>query len=152
MKPKVATASAVATYIARKFLRLITIIFFAIIGLLVLGIWALAYYFSSWWWVFILPIIVVVLIFLTIRWIILRIISAIYRHPFTREQRTRLDSFNEKVTGLIESRSTPLPIFALITLRDIIRHRDATTIRKLIDDSTSLKSDFADLEKHFGER
>lgn len=99
-----------------------------------------------------MPILPLGLFYMLFYWMVRRIATIIYRHPFSRDQRQALDDFTDKIRGLLDAKSTPLPIFALITLKDVLLHKDPRTIRKLIDDSASLKSDLRDLEKHFGER
>lgn len=152
MKPKAITALAIGAYLARKSLRLTTYIFIAIVLTLVIIIGLLAYNYTVRWWIFALPLIAICLIFLVLYWIVNRLVSAIYRHPFSRDQRRALDEFTDKVRSLVESKSIPLPIFAIITIKDVLVHRDAKTIRKLIDDSLSLKDDLKKLESYFGNR
>ena len=152
MKPKLAAARALAAYAGRRSLRFATIVTVLVLVALLIGFGLLAYYFSPWWWLFAIPVVLLGIVFFALRWILLAIIRRLYRHPFSRSQREQLDSFAGKVLGLIEARSTPLPFFAFITLWDIIRRRDATTLRKLVNDSTSLKKDFSELEKQFQER
>lgn len=152
MNQKVATMRALVTYVSLRALRLATIIVVLIFITLFAGIWALAYYLSPWWWIFLLPLGVVVLAVVIIRLIIMKTIHAIHRHPFTEAQRRQLEAFTDKLARLAEIKDTPLPMYAFITLRDILRHHDATTLRGLVDDSTTLRSDFAELSKHFGER
>lgn len=152
MKPKVATARALASYAGHRSLRFVTIAVVVILAIIFIVIGLLAYNFTTWWWLLAIPFAAAGLVFFGIRWVLQVIIRRLYRHPFSRAQREQLDAFASKVLGLIEARSTPLPFFALITLWDIIRRRDATTIRKLVNDSTSLKKDFTELEKQFQER
>lgn len=152
MNPKVTAARALAAYISKKSLRLVTIIAISILGVLTIGIWLLAHYFSPWWWVFIIPVILLGLVFTALRWVVLRIITGIYRHPFTTKQVEYLDDFSQKITGLVDARATTLPMFAFITVKDLLLKRDATTVKRIVADSTSLKSDFATLEKLFSVR
>jgi hypothetical protein len=152
MNQKLTAARALSAYTATKALRIVTIVFFIIITLLLLAVWALAYYFSAWWWIFAAPLIVLVALFLLLRFVLRRIIRAIYRHPFTRTQREALDKFSGKLARLAEARATPLPVLAFLTVRDVTLRRDTTTINQVMDDSTTLKSDFTDLQQLFGER
>lgn len=152
MKPKVATARALSAYLTRQALTFATRLFIIIVLVLLLLIGLLAYNFTAWWWLLALPLVVLGLLYLLLYWVIRRLTSLIYRHPYSGAQRQALDGFTDKVRGLLDAKSTPLPIFVLITLKDVLLHKDPRTIRKLIDDSTHLKSDLRDLEKHFGER
>ncbi len=143
---------ALVAYTALRALRLITLVAL-LCGLVLFAIiWALAYYLSPWWWVFLLPLVVAIIVCVIIRLVIVKTIHLIHRHPFTESQRQALESFTDKIARLAEFKDTPLPIYAFITLRDIVRHRDATTLRSAIEDSTSLKDDFSRLQTYFGER
>ncbi len=152
MKPKVATARAVVAYVGQKSLRFASLIIAAILLILFIVTALLAINVSPWWWLLLVPLAIIGVVVVAARWILTKIIGKIYRHPYSRQQREQLDSFNDKIQRLIEARATPLPLFAFITLWDIIRRRDATTLRSLLEDSSSLRSDFRELEKHFGER
>lgn len=152
MKPKITTARALAAYVGRRSLRLVTLIVTVLITVVSIVTGLLAYYISPWWLILAIPFALLAVAFFAIRWALLALIRSLYRHPFSRSQREQLDAFSNKVLGLVDARSTPLPIFALITLWDIIRRRDATTLRKLVNDSTSLKKDLTELEKQFTER
>lgn len=152
MNPKIATARAYVAYISRRLLRLVSLIFFGIVGLLLILVWALGYFFSAWWWALATPIVLLVLLFVVLRLVLNHIITKIYRHPLTRDQRTQLEAFSAKFNRLVESSSTPLVVFALITIKDLFLRRDASTIRQLAGDTASLKSDIAELESHFGDR
>ncbi len=149
MKPKVATARALTAYAGLRAVRLLTILLIVetVIVLIIVGL--LAYFFSPWWLLLAVPFAAVTILGLGARWVLLRIIRAIYRHPFSRKQREQLDAFSEKLMRLADVRSKTPPLFALQTIWDIIRRRDATTIRELIADSTSLKKDFKQLESLF---
>ncbi len=152
MKPKIAATRALIAYTALQALRLVTTVAILTIILLFAILWALAYYLSPWWWIFLLPLGAIFVAGVVLRLIIMRTIHLIHRHPFTEPQRQALEDFTGKIARLAEFKDTPLPIYALITLRDIIRHQDAKTLRETIEDSASLKDDFVSLEKYFGER
>lgn len=152
MNPKLNAIRALAAYSAQQSLRLFTIAGSMLITVLFAIVAALSYYFTPWWWIFALPIVVLLLAFLVMRSLVKRIISRLHRHPFTTRQREQLEKFTGELKGLAEIKNTPVYIYALMTIWDVLRNRDETAIQKLVDSSKSLKSDFANLEKHFGER
>ena len=152
MNTKLATARALTAYVSRRALNFVTAAAWICVGLLCLGVWALAHFSRSWWWLFLIPLAIGMSIFMLLRMMVSRLIQGVHRHPFTSLQKAQFKQFTDKVMGLVEAKSTPLPFFALITLKDLVRHRDASTLRSLISDSKNLKNDFADLERHFGER
>lgn len=144
--------AAIVAYITGRALRIVTIVFVVIMALLFAGVWALAYYVSEWWWLLLLPLLIFVLIFLLLRLIVKRITGLIHRHPFTSRQREQLEQFTEKVKHLAEVRNMNVYTYAFVTIWEVLRNRDETSIERMVSDSKSLKSDFAELEKHFGER
>lgn len=152
MKPKVRTTRALAAYTAARSLRLVSIILLVVFIVVIVLVWLLATQVSSWWWVILLPVAIIGAIILLVRFVIQRIIRAVYPHPISQSQRQSLDALTEKVTRLAATRSTPLPLLAFLTVKDIIVHRDATTIRGLFNDSKALSSDLRDLENEFKDR
>jgi hypothetical protein len=60
-----------------------------------------------------------------------------------------LDAFIHKVQQILEARAMPIPIIVIICIKDILFHRDVTTIKKIIRDSVSLRNDYLELEKLF---
>lgn len=152
MNSKLNAIRALAAYNAQRSLSLFTAIFTAVITVLVVSTVALAYFFSPWWLIVMLPIALFLLAFLVIRKIVDKIISRIHRHPFTKRQREQLEKFTGGLKNLAEIKNTPVFIYAIITIWDVLRRRDETTIQQIINSSKCLKADFAELEKHFGER
>lgn len=152
MKPKVRATRALAAYTASRSLRLVSMIALVVFVILIGLIWLLATQLSSWWWIGLIPILVIAAIVLLLRFIIKRIIRAIYPDPLSQGQRATLDTLAGKVVRLAETRSTPLPFLAFITLKDIVIHRDARTVRELFNDSKSLAGDLRQLEQQFKER
>lgn len=152
MKPRVRATRALAAYTASRSLRLVSLIALAVFVVLLGLIWLLAAQVSSWWWVMLIPVLIIGAIVLIIRFIVRRIIRAVYPDPLSKPQRESLDHLTEKVTRLAATRSTPLPVLALLTLKDIVVHRDATTIRGLFNDSRALAGDLRELESQFKER
>lgn len=152
MKPKVRAVRALTAYTATKSLRLVSIIVVAILVIAAALVWLMAAQVSSWWWIMLLPVVILAAVVWLLRLIVQRIIRATYPDPLSQGQREALDGLSDKLVRLAEARSTPLPILAIITLKDIVIRRDATTIRSLFNDSKSLTGDLRDLERHFKER
>jgi membrane protein implicated in regulation of membrane protease activity len=146
---KVTVARALTARIARRFVKIGDIIMAASTLVLLVIVGALAYFFSPWWWLLLLPILLVVGIFLIVRLIVAVIISRVQVGKLTTEQRKALDDFTDKIQQIIEARATPLPIVAIICIKDILFHRDVTTIKKTISDSVGLRRDYQNLEKLF---
>ena len=146
---KLTAARALTAHIAQRVFVIAVIIVVVSFVILLAVIWALAHFVSAWWWLLLVPFLfifgILSLLGLFIRFIILRI----YSQRLRPEQKKALGDFMEKVQGLIEARGTPPQLFILITIKDLVLHRDITTIKKLIRDSSSLKRDFSELERLF---
>lgn len=152
MNSKLNTLRALAAYSAQQSLRVITILGSIVLTVLFVTTATLAYFFSPWWWIFILPTAVLLLTFVVVRKIVQRVIRKLHRHPFTTRQREEIEKFTGELKGLAEIKNTSIFVYAITTIWDVVRQRDETSIQKLIESSKSLKSNFAKLEKHFGER
>lgn len=146
---KITVARALTARFARRFVRLADLLVGVASVVLITGTWALAYFLSAWWWLLLLPVLLVLGAYVIIRFIVTFILSRIHVGRLSQEQRTALDAFIDKVQQLIEARATPLPIMAVICIKDILFHRDITTIKRLINDSVGLRRDYAELEKLF---
>lgn len=146
---KLIVARALTAHIAKRMLRLATILALLAFVIITLIIGALAYFFSAWWWLLIIPFLFVLSLFLVVRLFVVLIVRRIHGDHMNKTQRDAMDDFTGKIEALIEARATPLPIFVFICIKDLVLHRDITTVKKLISDSTGLKKDYAELEKLF---
>ncbi len=149
MNARLTTISAIVAFVALKMVRFTTYIGVAVVLVLIIATALAAFKVSAWFWLLLLPLLLFFAVGMLLRKFIVFIIAKIYRHPFTREQRLVLDSFTTKVIGLTEVRSTPLPIFALITIKDLLLHRDATFLKKIVTDTGSLRDDLRKIETLF---
>lgn len=152
MNSKLNALRALAAYNAQLSLRFFTRFGQIVLAALFVITAVLAYFFSPWWWIFLLPTAVLLLVFVIALKIVRKIIHKLHRHPFTTRQREQLEKFTGQLKGLAEIKNTPVFVYAITSIWDLIRQRDETSIQKLIESSKSLKSEFAKLEKHFGER
>ncbi|MDQ5932576.1 MAG: hypothetical protein QG649_661 [Patescibacteria group bacterium] len=142
-------ARALTARLARRFLKIATVIFVVIVAGLALLTWALAYFFSPWWWLLLVPLAIVALVILLLRVVLMFIIRQIHRQSLTQEQAKHIDQFIDKVQSLLEARATPFPLIVLICLKDLLVHRDIVTVKSVIKDSAQLTSDYRQLEKLF---
>jgi glycerol-3-phosphate acyltransferase PlsY len=146
---KVTVARALTARIARRFMKIGDSIVAISAGVLFVIIGVLAYFFSPWWWLLLLPILFIVSVYIIVRLIVAVIISRIHASKLTDDQRKALDAFIHKVQQILEARAMPIPIIVIICIKDILFHRDVTTIKKIIRDSVSLRNDYLELEKLF---
>lgn len=146
---RITAARALTAHIARRFIHLITIIALSIfVGVFVLCA-LLAYFFSAWWWLLLVPFAGLLILFLGLRFVVRFIVGRIHTETLTSEQQKALDEFTNKLERIIEARGTPPFLFVLITIKDLVLYRDITTIRSVISDTTTLRRDYATIERLF---
>ena len=146
---KLTVARALTSRVAQRVLRIATRIAAMFFTVVFAATWALAYFFSAWWWLLLIPFVFLLGIFLIIRLIIGFIVRQIHTEHLTKQQRVALDRFVDKLQAIAEARSTPLPLLVAICIKDLLFHRDITTVKQLISDTSGLRRDYAELEKLF---
>jgi len=143
----IATFRALSYVFGRSILRLAGGLFFAVSSILLISDFLLAHYVSAWWLLLLIPVGLLIvagsILYAAARFILARL----YPHELATAQRHSLTAFNEKILRLLEARSLPPFALAGIVIKDLIVHRELKSLRGLLDDSKSLKQDFAELEK-----
>ncbi|HEY1085800.1 MAG TPA: hypothetical protein VGE34_03700 [Candidatus Saccharimonadales bacterium] len=151
MQAKIDVIRALTSTIAKRALLIISIAGAAASLLLLIGIWALAHYLSAWWWLLLFIYIPWLLIALVILGVAKLITHKIYPYPLNTRQKRLLKDFADKIQHLLESRGMGWWMFAFLCFKDLLFYRDLRTLKELIRSTASLKQDFADLERSFGE-
>lgn len=146
---KITVMRALTARFARRFIRLADILVAIVTVILVASVWALAYFLSGWWWLLLLPVIFLLGVYTIVRIIVAVIVSHVHIGQLSKEQQTALDGFIDKVQQALEARATPLPIIVIICIKDIVVHRDLTTVRKIISETAGLRRDYKTLEELF---
>ncbi len=146
---KLTAARALTAHIAQRFIRLATFIALGVFVSVLLACWLLAYFFSGWWWLFIIPFVFLLFVFLVVRLIVLFLVRRIHAERLRPDQRKALNNFVSKLERLIEARGTPPIFFVFISIKDLLIHRDITTIKELIRDTASLRREYQELERLF---
>jgi membrane protein implicated in regulation of membrane protease activity len=146
---KLIVARAISAHIARRAVRIATMIAVGILFFAFLITAALVYSFSPWWWFLLLPFLLLFGVFMIVRLVARIIISRIHAGRLDKSQREAIDGFVDKILQIVEARATPPWVFVAITVKDIVIHRDITTIKRLVADSAGLRRDYMELEKRF---
>ena len=150
MKTKLHASRAVLSLLARRAVLFGTIVGGIVFGLIFLGCWVLAYYVSPWWWILLVAYIPILFAFLLIRLFVGFLLNRLYSvKNLTKIQRKAVGNFADKLQRLAETRGIGWPMFAFICFKDLLFYRDLRTARNTIEDGTSLKRDFEELEKLF---
>lgn len=147
--PKLTVARALTARVAQRFVRIATVLVFVAFSLITLITACLAYSFSAWWWLLLIPFVAILIVFLLVRLVVVMIVRRIHSEHMTKQQRSALDEFIDKIQAIIEARGIPLPFVVAICLKDIVVHRDITTIKKLVKDTAGLRREYHELEKLF---
>ena len=146
---KLTAPRALTAFIARKVIRFCTVV--AVLTIIGVGVlcWVLAYFFTPWWWLLEIPFVFIFFIFLLIRLAAVVFVRAIHSQKLTPRQHAAMSNFVDKIQAALEARSMPLSLIILICIKDILFHRDVTTIKKLIRDTSGLQREYSELEKLF---
>lgn len=146
LQPKIRVLRALSARIAKRALRLFTIVDGVLLALLFTGIWVLTYFFSSWWWLLLILYIPLLIVSLFIYLIASFTTARLYRERISTLQRQQLDSFTGKIIELLEARGMGWWWFATLCVRDLLLYRELRTLNELLATATGLKHDFDQLE------
>lgn len=149
MNQRLTAPRALTALVARRIVRLATIIAACVVGAILLLSGILAYFFTAWWWFLALPFLVLFGVFLFLRIIVMVVIRIVHPNAITREQRDAMNGFIDKIVAVLEAKSTPLFVVVAICVKDILFHRDVVTVKNLIKDTASLRAEYARIEKLF---
>jgi hypothetical protein len=147
MLEKLTVFRAISSYFARRMINRFTMIALVVFIVSFIFIWALAHYIDVWWWLFVIPLVILMLIFLIIRTIASFIARGLYNHKINSDQKTQIMSLVDKLERLIEQRQMTPPLLAIISVKDLIFHRELRTVKMIIEDTRTLKSDYEKLSK-----
>lgn len=132
---------AVASFYAKRMIKIAGWIGLGIFITLIILTWVLAYYVSSYWWlalIFILPLgFVGLMAFL----IAMSLANLVYRQKLTNPQKELVKNYVDKVQSVVEATSYSFSFILFTIAKDLLLHRNLQTLEKFIDDSTSLKRD-----------
>jgi hypothetical protein len=130
-------------------LRKIFLIGCGLFILLLIVISLLAYYISAWWWLFSSIPVIIFIIFCGALLIARIIVKKVVPGTITILQKNEVKDFNNKVSIVIAHMQTNYFLIAYHLLKDVIIHHEARELKKLIQDSSQLKSDFVRLVSFF---
>lgn len=144
---KIAVFRALSSVFAGKILSLAKLAL--ILGAVVLFavIWALAAFFDPWWWLLLIIAIPVLVLGLIIYAVAKMLSRQLYPQRLTKQQTKSLNNFADKTLRILEARSMPPPLIAAMVVKDLLTHRELKSFKNLLNDTTSLRSDFAKLEE-----
>ncbi len=149
MDKDVRVARALSARLARRMLRLATIIVVFVLAVLFGAVWALAHFLSAWWWLLLLPL-SFLFGFCLLAGVIAHLIARrLYTQKLSGEQVRALDAMADTVQRLLEARATPWPVLVLISIKDLLIRRDVTTLKELVRDTASLRSEYSKLRRLF---
>jgi hypothetical protein len=132
---------AVASFYAKRMIKIAGWIGLAVFIALIILTWVLAYYLSNYWWltlIFILPLgFIGLIVFL----IALGLANIVYNQKLSAPQKELVKNYVDKVQSVVEATSYSFSFILFTIAKDLLFHRNLQTLEKFIDDSTSLKRD-----------
>lgn len=147
MDSKITVTRAIGKLVLSDVLRIISIVVGGILALLFcVAVW-LTVSVSSWWGILLFFVVICILLIITIRQLLLWGLKQLYPTKLTKEQRDVSRDFIDKLQAVTATQSIGWPGLVAKTATEVIRHRDVSTLKKLIADSSTLKDDFRELER-----
>lgn len=104
---------------------------------------------SGWWALLLLIVIPLTLLILVIGGGLWFASGKLLPNRYKGEHKKDIIAFTDKILRLVENSKTPYPVHLLLIGKDVIRGRESSHLRELIDDSKTLKRDFEELRKKF---
>lgn len=144
---RIATFRALSHVFASRIVRLAGWILLFVAAALLAIIIILTYYVSDLWLLLLVLYIPALLVGVGIYVFARMVLRVIYPHKITATQKRAINAFNDKILHLFEARAIPPWMLVGITLKDLVVHRELTTLKQILHDSMSLKKDFQELEK-----
>lgn len=136
-------------FISRKFQSILIVSFF--VGAILTALMTYLVSVSAWWLVVAVPIYAFVIL-ITILSLITRVVISMTSPSLSADQSLATRHFVDKLERVAETVQTPLFIIVLQLLRDSIKPRKKTYLASVIEDSTSLKPEFAQLQVMFDKK
>jgi hypothetical protein len=133
-------------FVSRKLKSLLLVVGVGLTIVLLLAIWLTTV--NIWWWLLLVPVIVVVCAAVTI-YVALRLIITVLSPILTKPQRTAVSDFVDKLERVTDNLQTPMFIIIFRVLRDVVLKRRQTYMLDVVNDSTTLHSDFIRLQRNF---
>lgn len=104
---------------------------------------------SMWWLIFLIVLVPATLVIAAIAWLLWKISESVAPRKITKNEKKDINEFIDSLLGIWEVKSTPMPLVAFLIGKDLIRRRKSTYIEEIVNNSRSLKTDFAQIAKMF---
>lgn len=147
MKPTFNAVRAIGAEFSRRTLRPVVMIGAVVLAVLIaLGGWLITV--SPWWWLLEAPLLFGGAVF-TVLVLIVRTAIRVADPPQTKDQKTAIRGYVDKLQRVAENLQTPQFIILYRVVRDIARPRPGGYIETVSNDSKSLAPDFTKLLAQF---
>lgn len=147
MDTKLKATRAVLTELTRRAVRFWTFITFGIFLIIFALCVVLVTYVSPWWWLLLIAYIPLLAFALVVRAVIGVFLTKFYPiKTLSTTQKKAVKNFADKLQRLAETRGMGWFVFTLLCFKDLLFHQDLTTARNTLEDATSLRKDFEELE------
>ena len=149
MTPTIHALRAITGVYVQKLLALIGAVVGGILLVALVITVLLATQLSSWWWLLLVVLVPAALISLVIYIAVRALSNRLIPHRLDSDERRQIKAFSDKIFGVVEKTRTPLPLTAILVLKDVIRNRESGYLSALINDSKSLKGDFEQIRARY---
>ena len=139
----------ISRYYISRIVTIATYIAVSLALVLLIGVWALAHFFSPWWWLLAIPLLACVIAFFIVRFLVTIVAWMVYPDKVSRSQAADIQAFIDKINSLLELKNINPTMIALTSLKDFVLYRELRSLKSLINDSTTLSSDYKKLDDQF---
>ena len=143
---------AITAEFGRRIFVKIGVIAGAVLAVLLVGIVALAVLVSHWWLLTLLVLVPVGVVGGVILLLLRHALANITPRKLSTEEKSAARRITDTITGYTEKVGTPLPVLAVQVGKDILRQRESTYVKGIIDETKTLRNDFVLLRDTFSER
>lgn len=133
-------------FVARKLRVIASVIALSLLAAVSMSLWLTTV--NVWWWLLAAPVIMCTLLIAGALCVALAMVKML-RPTMTHDQKSGTIHFVDKLERVAEHVQTPTFILIFRVLRDMIRPRGRTFIESAAEDSTTLHTDLAKLERLF---
>lgn len=148
MQSQITTMRAIGSeFLLRKLKKLVLI--GVVVGLIIFGLIAYAGIAFSGWFFILLIIFAPVAMVPFFLWVVLKLVGRFMVPQMSTEQRTLLSAFVDKLERVAEHAQTPVFVIMFRIAKDILMNNEQGFIRRVTDDSTTLRPEYDALQLAF---
>lgn len=149
MDSTIRAVRAISALLFQRIFRVVIIVIGIVVAIIWIGVIVLAAKVSGWWLLSLIVVAPLSLILAAICLALWALSNRLLPRKMTTEERGVIYGFTDKIIRVAETRSTPVPVLAFLIAKDVVRGKGSSYVSNLLNDTTSLKGDFASIRQMF---